>query len=80
MEEDYLKFLPKDDSWQKLRENGLILSDYQIEVLKRNGINYQLFGSIKEILFEINEILNEDDNEELEAIAKELDERDYYSY
>lgn len=80
MENRYEEFLPKDNSWQVKRENGLILSDYQIEVLRRNGIDYEVCGSMKEILFQINEIIDEEDNDELETVAKEIDERDYYSY
>lgn len=72
-------YIPGMDSWLIPRENGMLLSDYQVEVLQRNGIDYKKYGSIKEILFEINEILDEDnDDEELEAVAKELDEKNYY--
>ena len=76
---DDKEFLPKDGSWLKKRENGMILSDYQIEVLKLNGIDYLKYGSIKEILFDINEILEEEENEELEIVGKEIDERNYYN-
>lgn len=79
MENNYEEFLPKDNSWQIKRDNGMVLSDYQIEVLRRNGINYELYGSLKEILFEINDILDEEDDEELETVARELAEKDYYS-
>ena len=76
---DNKDFMPRSDSWVKKRENGMLLTDYQIEVLKLNGINYLNYGSIKEILFEINEILEEEENDELEIISKELDERNYYN-
>lgn len=73
-------YLPGMDSWLIPRENGMLLSDYQVDVLARNGIDYKKYGSIKEILFEINDILDEDDGDldELEAVAKELDEKNYY--
>lgn len=76
MEEN--EYVPKRESFLEKRNNGLILSDYQISVLRRNGINYESCGSIKEILFLIDEILDEEDDEELESIAKDLSERDYY--
>ena len=79
MENDVEKYLPKEDSWQKKRENGLILSDYQIAVLRRNGIDYSKYGSLKEILFEINDILDEEEDEELDVVAREIAEKDYYS-
>lgn len=76
---DDKSFLPKDDSWQKRRANGMLLSDYQVNVLKNNGIDFMKYNNIKEILFDINDILAEEDNDELEQIARELDEKDYYS-
>lgn len=77
--DDYKKFVPGIDSWLVPRENGMLLSDYQVEVLLRNGIDYRKYSSIKEILFEINDILEEEDNEELESVSRDLDERNYYS-
>lgn len=76
---DYKDYLPDMNSWLLPRENGMLLSDYHIEVLSRNGIDYLKYGSIKEILFEINDILDEGADEELELVARELDERNYYS-
>ena len=73
------EYLPKNDTWLKKRENGMILSDYQISVLKRCGINYLNYATITQILFDINEILEEDEDEELEIIAREIDERNYYN-
>ena len=78
MFKSYEEFMPKDTSWLKKRDNGLVLCDYHIEVLLRNGINYLEYGSIKEILFTINDILDEEENEELEMVVRELDERNYY--
>lgn len=72
------EIMPSDDSWLVKRENGMILSDYQIEVLSRNGIDYLKYGSINSILLEINEILEEGENEELEVVAREIDEKNYY--
>ena len=78
LKESYKDLLPDMNSWLIPRENGMLLSDYHVEVLQRNGINYLEYGSIKEILFDINEILEEEDNEELENVAKDLDEKNYY--
>lgn len=75
----YNNLLPNEKSWLKTRENGMLLSDYHIEVLRRNGIDYEKYSGIKEILFEINDILEEDENEELDIVARELDERNYYT-
>ena len=78
LKETYKDLLPDMNSWLIPRENGMLLSDYHIDVLQRNGINYLEYGSIKEILFTVNEILEEEENEELENAAKDLDEKNYY--
>ena len=78
LKETYKDYLPNMNSWLIPRENGMLLSDYHIEVLARNGINYLEYGSIRELLFEINEILEEDDDEELDSVARDLDEKNYY--
>ena len=73
-------YIPSSDKFLKKRENGLLLSDYHIVVLRRNGIDYEKYGSLKEILFDINDILDEEDcDEELETVAREIDERNYYN-
>ena len=69
--------LPDIDSWLLPRENGMMLSDYQIGVLKRNNIDYNKYKNTKEMLFAINELDIDDD--EMEEVAKEIEERDYYS-
>ena len=70
--------LPKDDSWLKPRENGMVLSDYHIKVLAKNNIDYKKYNNVKELMFAINE-MDIDEDDELEQIARELDEMDYYS-
>lgn len=62
------------------RENGLMLSDNDIEILKRNEINYLEFNNIKSLLFRIEECLNEEENEELEELSLRLGEVSYYNY
>ncbi|MBE6148388.1 MAG: hypothetical protein E7167_02710 [Firmicutes bacterium] len=79
LKENYKDLIPDNNSWLLPRENGMLLSDYHIEVLKRNGIDYMKYGSITQILFDINDILDEEENEELESVARELDERNYYN-
>lgn len=66
------------------RENGMFLSDYQIQVLKRSGLFYQKYKTVKELLFDIEVLLNSVDSssdlDSLEQIANELSEREYYSH
>lgn len=61
--------------------NGLMLTNGEISVLKRFGINYLKCSSLKEILYQIDIVLKEDEDEdldELDLIASSIAERDYY--
>lgn len=61
--------------------NGLMLTNGEISILKRFGINYLKCSSLKELLYQIEVVLKEeedDDLEELDLIASAIAERDYY--
>ena len=59
--------------------NGIYLTENQIEILKQNGFNYEKYQNIKELIFDLDEYLNEEpDNIELENILDNLTEFDYY--
>lgn len=61
--------------------NGLFLTHNEIEVLSKYKIPYQNFSTLKEVLFEIENILNMDsDLDDLEQVSKSIAERDYYYY
>ena len=61
------------------RENGFLLSDYQISVLSRNGIDYKKYNNVRELLFEIENYLDEDFDEELDLVSSQLSEFIYYT-
>lgn len=63
----------------KRRENDMLLSDYQISILKRNSIDYKKYSSIRELVFEIENFLNEDYDEELDLVSSQLAEYIYYN-
>lgn len=69
-----------DKSFLKRRENGLMLSDNDIEVLKRNNINYLEYSSLEELIFAISESLEEEENDELDTLNIKLGEYNYYNY
>lgn len=60
--------------------NNLMLTNKEIEILDRYKINYLKCNNLKEILFEVEEILNDMDivDEELDQISQSISERDYY--
>ena len=61
------------------RENGMFLSNNQVKTLKKNNIDYNNYDNLESIIFELNNILNEIDEEELESIAIDLAEFNYYN-
>jgi hypothetical protein len=60
-------------------KKGIFLSEYQIEVLNRNGIKIEECGSINELMYFIDEILDEAEDEELDMVYNEIMEFNYYS-
>lgn len=76
--EDAIKFADYENLLLKRRSNGIILSDYQVDVLKRNGFNYYKYGSTQELLFDIEEFLNDTYDEELDLISSQIAEFIYY--
>ncbi len=60
--------------------NGIFLSEYQIDVLLRNHIDPYSCNSINELIFIIDEVLEDENNEELDIISKEINEFNYYTY
>lgn len=69
--------IPKYDSWLLPRENGMLLSDYQVRVLQNNNIDYLKYKDYKELLFTLNEMDLDDD--ELDEVALAIGEMDYYN-
>ena len=69
-----------EKSFLKRRENGLMLSDIDIDILKRNGINYLEANSLENLIFMIEEALEEEENEELDSLNMKLGEYNYYNY
>ncbi|MBQ8234943.1 MAG: hypothetical protein IJZ36_05125 [Bacilli bacterium] len=70
----------QETSFLKRRENGLLLSDEDISILKRNGINYLNYNNLKSLLFAIEEVLENEEMEELEELSLKLGEYNYYNY
>lgn len=69
-----------DKKLLKMRGNGIYLSDSQVEVLKKYNIDYKKYTSLKSLIFEIEEILNEEvDVDDLEEVSLKLSELNYYN-
>lgn len=62
---------------KKVNDN-LMLTNYQISVLKNNGINPENYSSLKEIIYLAEDAYEDTLDEELDIILNELSERNYY--
>ena len=60
--------------------NGMMLTNHEIEILAKYHIPYQKCNSLKEIIFEVEELLDDMDilDEDLEQVSSSIAERDYY--
>ena len=64
--------------------NGnILINESDIEILKKYDINVTKYSTIQELLFKIDQILNDEDlsdeeYDELDYIANNLQERNYY--
>ena len=54
------------------------MTNYQCEVLDKFHIPYQNCQTTKELLFYLTDILDEEEYDELEEVAREIAEFDYY--
>ncbi len=67
-EEDFIGYINGD----------IVLSNKEMEVLKRNEINYEEYDTVSRLLTDIDELLLDSDDEELEEISQSISERNYY--
>lgn len=70
-----------EKNFLKKYDNGILLSDNHIAILERYDIDYKKFASINELLYEIDECLNDglyDDADDLEWVSIDIAERNYY--
>lgn len=63
---------------KKKLPNGLFLSDEEIDILNRYKIDYKSVTTLNELIYKIDEYLDEDEVPELEWLASSLAEVNYY--
>lgn len=68
----------EDNKLNKISDN-LYLSNAQIEVLERYGIDYRKFCDIKSLIFEVESVIEDSlDCDDLQMVSSELAEFNYY--
>lgn len=75
---DAIDFANIDGFILKRRNNGFLFSDYQINILNRNGLNYEKYSNLHDLLFDIEECLNSDYDEDLDVVGSQIAELLYY--
>lgn len=75
MIDDIVKEIHESLKLNKINDN-LYLTNKEIEVLDRYDIDYHT--SIEELMFNLDEILNENDYEDLEEVSNSIAEFNYY--
>lgn len=73
-----IKLADVDKIVLKRRKNNILLSDYQMMILKERNFNLDKINNINELLFEIEEYLNNNYDNELDLIGSQLAEFIYY--
>ena len=66
----------EENQLEKINDD-LYLTRKQMDILKKNDIEYSN-KTIDELMFEIEDILNQEDNEELDRLSMDLAEFNYY--
>lgn len=73
----YVEINPDYTMMKKVNGN-LYLSEEQMEILKSYNIDYMKFSSLKDLIHELMEEIEENDDDVLENLLDVLSERDYY--
>ena len=73
-----MDFANNDNILLKRRSNNMLLSDYQLMILERNNFNYEKYSNIRKLLFDIENYLEENYDDELDLVSSQLAEFIYY--
>lgn len=75
-----------DTESNSLKKVGnLMLTNKEIDILKRNFIEFETCSSLKDLMIRIQAVLEDcgdedDEMEELDYVLEKISERDYYEY
>ena len=67
-----------DYTMHKVRDNGINLSNEEIDILKEYNIDYMNFHSLNELIMELDELYDETGDDIINNLLDRLSERDYY--
>ncbi len=58
--------------------NGIYLTNNEVNILKDNGFDVYKYHNIKELMFDLEDAIEESENESLEMILDSIAEFNYY--
>ena len=67
-----------DYTMMKTLPNGLMLSEEQIDILKEYNIDYLSCKSLSELIYKVEHVYDETNDDVLNNLLDALSERDYY--
>lgn len=79
--DDLIKDIDLEKDMLKDYGNGMLLTENYVEILNRYDIDYKKYSDLNSLIYEIEECLNDSygiDVDDLEWLATELSERNYY--
>lgn len=62
------------------KRGNLLLTDKQVEILEKYGIDYKKYNDISELIYNLEYYLNDQKLDDLEMVSYELSELQYYNY
>ena len=78
MNEKYMNELNNVSRDMHKNYNGIYLTDSEVNILKSNGFDINKYNNIKELMFDLEEEIEESDNDELDMILSSIAEFNYY--
>ena len=78
MNEKYMNELNNVSRDMHKNYNGIYLTDSEVSILKSNGFDINKYSNIKELMFDLEEEIEESDNDELDMILSSIAEFNYY--
>lgn len=77
-EKDIIVEINPEYTMAKKQKNGLFLSQEQVEILEENNIDYLKCKSLQELIYTIEQYMNDENYDVLNNLLDVLQERNYY--
>lgn len=77
-EQDIIVEINPEYTMAKKQKNGLFLSQEQVEILEENNIDYLKCKSLQELIYTIEQYMNDENYDVLNNLLDVLQERNYY--